>query len=63
MLLTRGKSVGVADLQLGVCQHGLVRWGRQAKVDRGLTTRTVLSPTDVQAENTALRKKVRRLRD
>ena len=63
MVLTDGKSVGVVALQLGVSASGLDRWVRQAKVDRGMVTRTVLSPSDVQAENVALRKEVRRLRD
>jgi transposase-like protein len=60
MELTDGNSVGVAALHIGVSVSGWDRWVRKAGVDRGITTRAVLSPSDARAETVGLHKEVRR---
>ncbi len=63
LVLSDGWSLRKASADLGVSVSGLDRWVRQARIDRGLQTRSALPTSDMQAENLALRKANKRLQE
>lgn len=63
LVLTSGLSLGKVAPDLGIGVSALDRWVRQGKIDRGIETRSLLPPSDLHAENVALRRELRKTRE
>jgi len=63
LVLTSGLSLRKVAPELGVSVSALDRWVRQGKIGRGIETGSLLPPSDLHAENMALKREFRKTRE